>query len=1078
MRRKAISRLLLLVLIFFSIVSPVRPEKLPVTIFTSADGLGSGFVDYLMRDSRGLLWFCTRDGLSSFDGARFITYRIGGETEPPGVESIAETRDGTYWISTTGGLYRFRASSVVRRPDASRGRPTLNAKFVGPYRGVILEGRAGDIWLGSDGLLRLKLNGDRVDVERIDLHLPDEFARMGVSEVHEAPDGSIWLTNRGGFIRRLPDGRVIFYPHDSLLRYTATSLGIEDTGRVWIARSGELFVMQPERVAALSTLGDYTSLSLHPTQTFEANSNSAIQLPEAGGEIFKFAGGACLTRNPTHNIFQTTDKRFWISSDQGLIEFDGRMFHMHRRDQGLPSGIARMIEDVAGNLWMCGQSGVARLNRYGITSFTEAEGLKSPYTYSIREDPTGAIYVATADYYVSRFDGSGFRSVRLAVSPNSIPLWTSRSAFLDSRGEWWALTDKGLYHYPSIKNFAESNSLAPLTTYDAQNGLWASAILQMFEDSRGEIFVSLQPSKAVDRGLARWDRKTQQFQRFTEAEGFPAGRTPISFAEDAGGNLWFGFYEGGIARFENNRFTVFGEKEGVPDGLIAALLFDRKGRLWLASTAGGLGRSENPLSETPTFSSMTAEAGLSTNNLRALAEDQFGNIYLGTVRGVDRLTPETMRVKHYSIADGLAGDFVVDAHRDRAGALWFATTSGLSRFVPAVEEKTAPPPIWVNGLRVAGVAQQVSWLGDTNIAGGEFGHTQNNLQIDFFGLDFHSGETLRYQYFLEGADADWSPPTEQRTVTYANLRPGRYRFMVRAINSDGFASEQPAIISFRILAPIWARWWFVTLAVLACAAIAVVFYRYRTARLREVNAALEEAKRAEENLGEAREERLTELSRVRTRIATDLHDDIGASLTQIAILSEVAKQQSMKGNGAAIEPLNSIVSVSNELVETMSDIVWAINPQKDHLQDLIQRMRRFASDILLAKHIGLDFNAPTYAPEIPLGANARREVFLIFKESIANIVKHAGATRVKINFDFSANYLTLRIFDNGSGFDPYNIQPALSVRAKGGHGIFSMRKRAAEMNGSIDITSAPGKGTTIEFRLPFPEQVAMSPRAD
>src|SRR4029078_4858428 len=134
----------------------------------------------------------------------------------------------------------------------------------------------------------------------------------------------------------------------------------------------------------------------------------------------------------------------------------------------------------------------------------------------------------------------------------------------------------------------------------------------------------------------------------------------------------------------------------------------------------------------------------------------------------------------------------------------------------------------------------------------------------------------------------------------------------------------------------------------------------------------------------------------------------------------------------------------------MSDIVWAINPEKDRLQDLIQRMRRFASDLLSAKGVQLEFNAPTYVLEIPLGANARREVFLIFKESLTNIAKHSRATRVRIDFDMSPDDLKLSITDNGQGFDVGTRGPALAAREKGGHGIFSMKKRAAELNGKLE----------------------------
>jgi signal transduction histidine kinase len=438
---------------------------------------------------------------------------------------------------------------------------------------------------------------------------------------------------------------------------------------------------------------------------------------------------------------------------------------------------------------------------------------------------------------------------------------------------------------------------------------------------------------------------------------------------------------------------------------------------------------------------------------------------------VDRIS-KAGRVKHYSVSDGLAADFVVDSHCDRTGAIWFVTTNGLSRLVPTSDEISPPPTVWIGGLRIAGVARPLPELGEREIKTIELSSTQNNLQFDFFSLDFQAGELLRYQYRLEGADQDWSVPNEQRTVHFANLRPGTYRFLVRAVNARGLISE-PASVSFKVLPPIWQRAWFVALVILLALGLLYLFYRYRLTHLQKVNAALADAKRAEEHLGRSREERLTELERVRARIATDLHDDIGASLTQIAILSEVA-QQGIKGNGTSLEPLKSIAIVSNELVETMSDIVWAINPRKDHLQDLIQRMRRFASDILSARGISLEFNTPSFAPEIPLGANARREVFLIFKESLTNIVKHSGATQILIEFDFSADSLTLKIVDNGKGFDPGKVPSALFAEEMGGHGILSMKKRAAELNGKFEIKSELGQGTVISFQLPLSEPSAIA----
>jgi signal transduction histidine kinase len=236
--------------------------------------------------------------------------------------------------------------------------------------------------------------------------------------------------------------------------------------------------------------------------------------------------------------------------------------------------------------------------------------------------------------------------------------------------------------------------------------------------------------------------------------------------------------------------------------------------------------------------------------------------------------------------------------------------------------------------------------------------------------------------------------------------------------------------------------------------------------LKAINEALTEAKKAEEELSNSRAERLAELEKVRSRIATDLHDDIGASLTQIAILSEIAQAQS-KGNGAS-ESLSKITNVSNELVGTMSDIVWSINPSKDHLSDLTQRMRRFASDSLSAKGIIFQFNFSEADKNILVNSNIRREMFLIFKESINNIVKHSAAKRVEIELKVSANDFTLRIQDDGKGFDLHSsFKDSLSSIQMGGNGILSMQKRAEEMNGELEIVSKVGTGTTIELRLPM-----------
>jgi signal transduction histidine kinase len=204
--------------------------------------------------------------------------------------------------------------------------------------------------------------------------------------------------------------------------------------------------------------------------------------------------------------------------------------------------------------------------------------------------------------------------------------------------------------------------------------------------------------------------------------------------------------------------------------------------------------------------------------------------------------------------------------------------------------------------------------------------------------------------------------------------------------------------------------------------------------------------------------RLLELERVRTRIATDLHDDIGSSLSQVAILSEVARQQVSSDESNVVKPLSMISRISLESMEAMSDIVWAINPQKERLHDLTQRMRRFASDIFTASNIQFSFHAPRETGGMKMGPDARRQVFLVFKESVNNIVRHSCCTLADIELRTEGAWLVLKVSDNGKGFEV--------EQSSDGNGLANMRARAEKMNGYLTVISNNGEGTTLTFKVP------------
>lgn len=1181
-------------------------ERLPVRIFTTADGLGSSFVDNVFRDSRGFLWFSTRDGLSRFDGSRFITYQVSAQNSPPGIEGVFESSKGEYWITTVAGIYRYKPNEVLpgaQLENKSDGRPNLNAEFISKRRGGFYEDAEKRLWFFSDKIFLVNENGAAVEFNEIDFNLPEKYANQNILDVKRLSDGSFWVLTMLGLFRRLPDNRIIYYDAQIPLVESSISFLEDKDGNVWLTRPNGLFIIKPETIDTLGSIPSFTVHNLPGEATFKGTVEGDIHLPEKSGEIINYKNFDQTTAALPKFLYKTSDEHIWITTTQNLIEFDGKKFNAHSTTQGFTHEPGRMTEDLNGNLWIGGQSGVVRLDRHGLTTYDIADAPGQGRVRSIYQSERGDIFAFIGQGFVSQFDGKDFRSARLQIPQGNQFLWTSPGGFLDSSGGWWILINPKLYRFavaPDLNSLAQQK---PAAVYDHNDGLPSDRMYCMFEDTKKNLYVSTRvDSDTSGNGLSVWMPEKNKFRRFTEAEGFPANKSPSSFATDAAGNLWFGFYEGGVVRYDGEHFTDFSQELNFGDHVVTKIFADRAGRLWLSSSAGGLVWTPDPGASIPRFNRLTAEDKLASNNIRSITEDNFGRIYIGSVRGIDRFTPETGIVKHYSTNDGLATDFVDTAFRDRDGVLWFGTPSGVSRLVPEDEKSGSEPPVLLGGLRVAGVEKKLSELGERIISSLELAPNENNLQIDFFGLNFKPSENLRYQYKLEGADKDWSVPTEQRTVNYANLSAGDYHFLVRAINADGILTAQPAEISFKILPPVWRRWWFLVLCSLFAIGIVIAVERYRAARLREVQAAynslsisenrfrklveqspfgimifgpdgsvrsinetylrlwgdkvttediqkwdffndaqiieggvpeefarvfegeavkfppmiydlqkspLREAisedagllwiqataypvkdfsgellevicflenittqKITEEKLARARLERLIELERVRSRIATDLHDDIGASLTQIAVLSEVAQQTS--GGAAIAEPLTKISSVSNELVEAMSDIVWSINPAKDHLHDLTQRMRRFASDILSACGISFQFIAPAFDDDIVIGTNLRREVFLIFKESVNNIVKHSGARNVEIRLAISGENIKLEISDNGDGFDAgrWETNGQLTPdETKGGNGILSMRRRAREMNGELEIVSNKGQGTRLVLLLPLDQAV-------
>jgi ligand-binding sensor domain-containing protein/signal transduction histidine kinase len=1051
-RPKQISKIVGASVLLWVLVADPReasPQRLPIKAYTTADGLARDRVTRIRKDSRGFLWFCTEEGLSRFDGYHFTNYTTSDGLPSSTVWDFLETRTGDYWIGTLRGLCRFNpylapsntGNRMFTTYEPDDGKETLF--------GALFEDSRGIVWCGSSrGVYRLEQEGG-------DWRLREENIKASIYNFVEDRQGALWIAADNGLYRRLPDGKVERYTNENgLPSNSIRGLLVHSDGSIWVGTNGGL--CQLKRDIGIGTM-----------------IVSRLINPYKGNPV----GSTWLFEDANHHV--------WVCGGQGLFELlpdkGDYQARFYSAAQGLSGTfIWSMTEDRDGNPWIATNTGgVMKMARNGLTTWRQDNGLDADFVMGISEDQAGELCLTSRSnkgLLISRFDGEQFKTIQPFYPKGLLPRddEAQQGILQDRSGEWWIPTGSGLLRYGKAGSLDHLSLSGPKAVYTMKHGLCSNHPFRLFEDSRGDIWIGAFVS-SITSGVTRWERKTEKFYRYSLEDGVPGG-TPSGFAEDLWGNIWITFHSGVAARSRDGRFTSFRLVSPPPGRRMHDVYSDRAGRVWIGTADSGVFRVDNPNDQQPQFTNYTVKEGLSSNDVWDITDDDLGQIYFATGRGLDRLNPATKQIKHFTTIDGLTSNYVLMVYRDRHGAIWAGTQRGVSRLVPEPDPPSQPPPVFINRIRIAGEQYPMTALGESSVAIPDLSPGQNKLNIDFFGLSLAVGEALRYQYILEGAGADWSEVSERGNVDFANLRPGSYRFVVRAINSDGTASSQPASVTFKILLPIWLRWWFVGLVVFVVAAIFYSFYRYRTARLREVNAALAEAQRAEEALGRSRTERLAELERVRARIATDLHDDIGSSLTQIAILSEVAHQQA--GGGASengSEPIARIISVSNELVDTMSDIVWAINPKKDHLSDLRQRMRRFASDVFTARQIAFHFRAPDSERDIELGANVRREVFLIFKESVNNVVKHSGCTRAELEFQIEGDWLVLKVTDNGKGFDSMlalDDSATVISSAKGGNGLPSMRKRAQEMGGEFQIVSRIGEGTTATLRVLVAHQQA------
>lgn len=1014
-------------------------ERLPVKLYDTSDGLAGDAVQNLFRDSRGFLWIATSSGLSRFDGQLFRNYEAAEGLPSPRVHDVVEGPDGSIWVATARGVARLA-------PDAD----AASGPFVvEPLPGEIAAAHrlafdaTGILWIGGDRLFRLDPSAaGKARLTTIELPV----AEGGVEGLALGGNGDLWIATWEALLLRRADGSFRRYEVGGPVT-GASMVAVDARERLWVGGPGGLFV-----VAAAALRAENAAAPTVPARSLHARSRPPAfpgEMPGPEGEVLFYSAASGLADDFLYMVKPDgggSDGKagVWVGTRGGVTLLRDGSARTIGVAQGLAEGAQMaVLEDLEGTLWLGSESrGLSRLRRSGFVAYAEADGLSGDRATTLFDSPGGELQVVTWSKELHAFDGRRFERITpQALFPRFASGWGwNQFALFDRRGALWYPAHGALSRFAPVTPPGRLREATPERQWTPQSGLPGPDVFRVFEDRRGDVWVSLIATPPLVKLVGG-----ERLEPVPEIQGGATGGAPTAFAEDRAGNLWMGFYVGGLARVRDGVFTFFGEPAGVPPGFVSDLFLDHAGRLWVATTSGGIARVDQPEAAAPLFRRYRTSEGLTTDSTRCVTEDRAGRIYVGTSRGIDRIDLPSGRVRAYSADDGLPNNLVFACHAGDDGRLWFGTLHGLARFDPAAETPPGPPDIVITAVRIAGQRLPLPDLGLHEVGELRIAPDRNSLQIDYTGVAIGAGHDLRFQYRVlasgaaGAADDGWSPPSPARSAQFPRLGSGTYRFEVRALNRDGTPGLSAASVAFRILPPFWQEPWFLAAAAALLALLGWFGLRIRVARLLAVE-------------------------RARTRIASDLHDDVGSSISRIGILGELARQRVQASPVEAEEMLGEIGREARELVEATSDIVWAVDPHRDDLQSLVVRLRRFAVDLLEARGVELAFTAPAEAEGIALPPEARRAFYLCLKEAIHNVAKHSTGKRARVSIALRDGRLQGEVSDDGGGIPSGR---AAEAEAVGRRGLPGLHRRAESAGGEVEIESVPGQGTRVVITLPL-----------
>lgn len=957
-------------------------------------GLKYSYINDLCQDKMGNIWMATDYGISKYDGTYVTNYTENEGLIHNRVNVVYADDSGRIWAGTQKGFCYLDGNTFVYFSDNEK---IFNNQILG-----ISNDTTGNLWIKSaQGLICYSGSSYKLFTPK------NNFGETFFSEMRYDRNGNIWLNTPGGLVKY--DGA----------NYTYLNPGAEFLIQI---------VDQKEDAKGNIWFTSYT----HGVTKYD-------------GKVFtKYNQKSGLSENTIKSFMIDSKDRVWVGTRyNGLNLLSDTGYTVFKQEQGLSENkIFCTLEDNRGNIWAgTFGGGINKLNLEGFTEKIALHQLENSRVRPILKDQSGALWLGTEGSGLYRYDG---KLLKKKLSNNIRNVEGFRSMLLDKDNTiWFGTNSTGVVYKYKSGAFQFYISL----------GI-NSSLLSLFEDKNQNIWMG-----TSTRGLGIFKENNMTY--YNEQTGLSSNRIFVTI-QDQKNNIWIGTEGGGLIKYDGTTFTTFSEKQGLFSKSITSIVEDENGNLWLGTLGAGVVKFDEK-----SFTYYGQKQGLVFDEVWSLRIDGNGQLWAGTDNGLSVLVPPSDSVNQkqtkysvysFGLQDGLkATDFNLNSVCiDNSNRIWWGTGKALiTRDLNKPFNIQRPGSLHISYMEINdqyfdfrnlpdAVKNKISFdrvdAFENYPLNLSLPYNYNHLTFYFSAQEWNAPHKIRYSYRLTGGDNTWSTPSAETRADFRNLSNGSYQLEVKAINESNQWTES-FIYRFSIRPAWWQTWWFnVVMILISMAFVYFITRQIYLARLRKQKAQLEKE---------------LAVQRERQRISSEMHDDIGAGLSGVRLLTEMTKDK-LKETGATGD-IEKIYNSVGEISAKMKEVIWSLNTENDSLNSLISYLQKQARQLMEHYPGKFAMNITGEIHEVKIAGEIRRHIYLSVKEALHNCIQHSGADRVEMNIQCGEN-LQITITDNGKGFN-------LKETGNTGNGLKNMHRRMKEIHGELSMKH--DEGLTLTFIIPL-----------